>query len=265
MPSAMAATNTRRRGESVARFSSAGPGHSPHSPQPIPTSAAPTTSGASIAVLSGHTHLGANRGGRSFTRAKPMPLTTSAVAISTSRLASQAPRISRKPSTFSVRIMPETSSPQPNTKPQINPAIASMALASEPMTRDRDHRHRRRHEDRGRCERAGRDACYAADAVPGCATAAEPRAEPDQEPGGYDHRPVRRHLRLAERIAEEASGERRSDQAGDEGGAPAPVGGGGIDEAAEDAADAGDAAGRQHQHQSGEPDQRAAGRTRYPP
>ena len=41
------------RGESVARFSSAGPGHSPTRPQPRPNRIEPTTSGRSIAVAEG--------------------------------------------------------------------------------------------------------------------------------------------------------------------------------------------------------------------
>ena len=38
MPAAMATTNTSTSGDSVARLSSAGPGHKPTRPQPIPNS-----------------------------------------------------------------------------------------------------------------------------------------------------------------------------------------------------------------------------------
>ena len=53
MPIAMAMTKTITPGDSVARFAIAGPGHKPTRPQPMPNSAAPMSSGRSIAVAVG--------------------------------------------------------------------------------------------------------------------------------------------------------------------------------------------------------------------
>ncbi len=128
MPAAMATTKTITRGDSVARFSSAGPGHRPERPQPTPNSAEPITSGRSMSVLVGHELCAASSGrSRRFASAKPAPATTSAAAITTARLGSQAPKMSRKASTFAGCIIPEISRPQPKTNPEISAATISMA------------------------------------------------------------------------------------------------------------------------------------------
>ena len=64
MPAAIAITNTMTRGESVARFSKAGPGHNPTRPQPAPNNAEPITSSRSISVLLGQCIRGDIRAGR---------------------------------------------------------------------------------------------------------------------------------------------------------------------------------------------------------
>ena len=53
-PAIIASTNTMTSGDRLARFSSAGPGHRPTRPQPMPNSTEPTTSGRSMSVRVGH-------------------------------------------------------------------------------------------------------------------------------------------------------------------------------------------------------------------
>jgi hypothetical protein len=116
------------RGDSVARFSNAGPGHNPTRPQPIPNSTDPITSGRSIPIFAGQTLCAARIGrSRRFANLKPGTETTSAAIMTTARLGSQAPKMSRKASTFAGCTISEISKPQPNINPQIKAAMTSMA------------------------------------------------------------------------------------------------------------------------------------------
>jgi NAD(P)-dependent dehydrogenase (short-subunit alcohol dehydrogenase family) len=62
MPAIIAATNAKTCGDSVARFSIAGPGHRPVRPQPTPNSAAPATRLRSTTPSAGQKLLSANNG-----------------------------------------------------------------------------------------------------------------------------------------------------------------------------------------------------------
>ena len=127
MPAAIAATNTDTSGDSVARLSSAGPGHNPTSPQPIPNSADPTTSGRSISSLVGQKFRTASSGcERPFASMNPGTDTARAATITTARLGSQVPKISRKPKTFVGCTIPEISRPAPKIKPHSKDAITGM-------------------------------------------------------------------------------------------------------------------------------------------
>jgi hypothetical protein len=78
--------------------------------------------------LLGHRFSAAKSGcPRRRANAKPAAETASAAAITTARLGSQLPKMSRKASTFAGCIMPEINRPQPKTNPQINAAMAAMA------------------------------------------------------------------------------------------------------------------------------------------
>src|ERR1700730_5108780 len=55
IPAAIATTKAITRGDSVARFSNAGPGHKPKTPQPEQNSNDPITSGRSMPILGGQT------------------------------------------------------------------------------------------------------------------------------------------------------------------------------------------------------------------
>jgi hypothetical protein len=90
------------------------------------------------------------------------------------------------------------------------------------------------------------------------ASAAEPCTESDEKAAGDDCDEARGHLRLRHRIADERSSKRSRDEAGNERRAPGAVARLRVDEAVENAADAGDAAGEQHQQDGRKPDQRAA-------
>ena len=87
--------------------------------------------------------------------------------------------------------------------------------------------------------------------------------KPTSRPATTITSPAGRHLRAAgsdSRASAEPIG--ASDEPGDEGEAPAPSPPCRLQAAAEDAADAGDASGQQHQQRGGKPDQRAADRGR---
>jgi hypothetical protein len=128
MPAAIATTKTMMPGDSVARLSKAGPGHSPTRPHPIPNSAAPATSGRSIPDLPGQKYCPANQGcaPRSASM-KPGTDTASAAAITTARLGSHAPKMSRKPKTLVGCTMPEIRRPAPKIRPHNKGAMIHMA------------------------------------------------------------------------------------------------------------------------------------------
>src|SRR5580700_1983486 len=191
-----------------------------------------------------------------------MPVTTRPAAMTTIRLGSQVPlgmpNTSRKPKTLVVCTMREITRPAPKMKPQRRLASAGMALASDNVMRHRDDDDRRDHEYDRRRDRARRQPRNTADAVAGGAAVAEPGAEADQEAGDRDRDHAARHLRHRHRVAEQRRANGRRDQAGDEGQPPEPIVGARIEQPAGNAADAGNAAGEQHQQHGGKPDQRAA-------
>jgi hypothetical protein len=84
-------------------------------------------SGWSIWVLVGQTLSAVRRGRvRRFASMKPGIDTVSAAIITTARLGSHAPKISRKAKTFVGWTIPEISRPVPNTNPHNNDAIIGM-------------------------------------------------------------------------------------------------------------------------------------------
>src|SRR5271166_901322 len=179
----MATTKATTRGDKVARLAMAGPGHRPTRPQPTPNRTAPAMSGRSRAVLLGHALAAASTGfSRRRATANPGAATASAPIITKASVGSQVPEgmpsTSRKPSTLVGWVMPEMVRPKPKIRPQASAArTTGMASASQPMARERDDRHRGRHEYQGGDDRAGRQARHAAHPMAGRAAAAEPGAE----------------------------------------------------------------------------------------
>src|ERR1700681_4521821 len=222
IPAAIAATKTKTPGDSVARLSSAGPGQSPTSPQPTPNRAAPSTSGGSTCVLVGQKLCRANTGrGRRLASMKPGAAMASAAIITTARLGSQAPKISRKPRTLAGCTIPEISRPAPNTSPQNRGATIHMISASEQVTRDRNGHDCRRHKDDGGRDGAPGQPRYAANAMAGRAAAPEPRAEADQQSCRDNHGPARRQFGWRHPIADQARDDRQQNESRDESHAPA--------------------------------------------
>src|SRR5580698_7487080 len=156
MPMIIAATKTTIGAVKPARFTSAGPGQIPERPQPIPNSAEPTNSGASISLRDGHENLIANSGAlRRRASAKPAAATATAAAITKASVASHAPKTSRKPSTFSGSLMPEINSPSPKMRPQPKLAkISGMGLPSDKVANQRHRDERGTHEHQRRHDRA---------------------------------------------------------------------------------------------------------------
>src|SRR5436305_1444994 len=142
--------------------------------------------------------------------------------MTTRRLGSQAPKMSRKPKTFSGFAMPESNSPQPKTNPHARLARRTMSAAQHVPEKTHDE-HRRCHEYRGGRDRAGREARDAAHAVAGGAAAAEPGAEADEQSGPDDQRITRRHFRSGEPVTRERAGNRRQDQPGEKRQPPAAI------------------------------------------
>ena len=85
---------------------------------------------------------------------KPGADTASAEIITTARLGSHAPKISRNAKTFVGLTIPEISRPAPNTNPDNKDATISMILASEDMTGYCDGYNRCQHKDDGRSDEA---------------------------------------------------------------------------------------------------------------
>ena len=131
----MATTNTTIGELRPARLTSAGPGQIPIRPQPIPNRTAPCTSGASMSLRDGQSVVAARTGApRRRAHAKPAAVTATAPAITNASVASQAPKMSRKPSTFSGSVMPEISRPAPKISPQAK--LATMSGIANLQTRD---------------------------------------------------------------------------------------------------------------------------------
>src|SRR5207248_1912701 len=194
---------------------------------------------------------------------KPGADTASAEIITTARLGSHAPKISRNAKTFVGMTIPEISRPAPNTNPDNKDAIISMILASEDMTGYCDGYNRCQHKDDGRSDGTNRQPSHATDAVAGGTAASQSGAETDQQAGRDDDGPACRQFGWWHPITHPACNQRRHNEPGDKGDAPILVFASEIQQAAEYAADAGDPAGQQHQQNRGKADQAAADRCRY--
>src|SRR6185437_239995 len=203
IPKIIAATNTMMGTLSPARLTMAGPGQIPTRPQPTPNSTAPVTSGASRSLRVGQRYFAASSGlPRRRASAKPIEATATAPAMTKASVASHAPKMSRKPSTFSGSVMPEISRPAPKTSPEKKLAmITGMASASEAVPRDRSGEDRGDHEDDCRRDRARRQPREAADAMARGAAIADAGAEADEQAGERDHGHVRCHPRRRQRRA----------------------------------------------------------------
>src|SRR5229473_3562058 len=191
---------------------------------------------------------------------KPGADTASAAIITTARLGSHAPKISRNAKTFVGLTIPEISRPAPNTNPDNKDAIIRMILASEDVTGYSNGYNRCQHKDDGRSDGANRQPCHATDAVAGDAAAPQPGAEADQQAGRDDDGPACRHFGWWHPITRPACNQRRQNEPRDKGDAPILVVASKIQQAAEYAADAGDAAGQEHQQDRGQADQAATDR-----
>src|SRR2546430_9845199 len=96
--------------------------------------------------------------------------------------------MSRKPSTFSGCVMPETSRPAPNISPQPKQAMmSSIALPSEAVTDDRHRDDGRTHEDGSRRNRACRKPREAAYPVARRAAIAHAAAKAAKQAGGRNY------------------------------------------------------------------------------
>ena len=122
----------RRRQEFVATGLQDFPMPDPDTARPGPnrfrTAPSRSPADASISVFLDQAARAASTGrSRRPASMKPGPVTRSAAAITTARLGSQSPKISRKASTFAGCSIPEINSPKPNSNPQINAATTTMA------------------------------------------------------------------------------------------------------------------------------------------
>src|SRR5512146_1457121 len=102
---------------------SAGPGQKPPSPHPTPKMAAPAISLASRSLRLGSAKLGANRGDGIFALQRyATKYTAIAPSMTKPKLASHAPKKSRKPITLIGRVIPEIPRPSANTVPETKDA-----------------------------------------------------------------------------------------------------------------------------------------------
>lgn len=119
IPISMAMTNRAIWGIPTERDATAGPGQKPPSPQPRPNIADPTIRGASIRRLVGTSKLSLRSGRRiRFITCTPRKATMTAPPRTNARLASQAPKMSRKPWTRTGFSIPDKDSPKPKTMPE---------------------------------------------------------------------------------------------------------------------------------------------------
>src|SRR5262249_42053701 len=108
------------------------------------------TNGAAMSRRSGQENFAAKRGAaQRRARAKPTDATATAPAMTKASVASHAPKMSRKPSTFSGWFMPEIRRPAPKIRPQTKLARIAGILASQSVADDCDGCERRDHEDDG--------------------------------------------------------------------------------------------------------------------
>src|SRR5687767_10388795 len=98
------------------------------------------------------------------------------------RLASQVPAISKKFRTFAGLTMPEMARPAPKIIPDTSAITICMAV-SQKMPGYEHNEKGNRHENAGRCERAGREAGQAADTMTAGATAADRCSRADYQSG----------------------------------------------------------------------------------
>src|SRR5438128_1993355 len=145
---------------------------------------------------------------------KPGADTASAEIITTARLGSHAPKISRNAKTFVGMTIPEISRPAPNTNPDNKDATISMILASEDMTGYCDGYNRCQHKDDGRSDGTNRQPSHATDAVAGGTAASQSGAETDQQAGRDDDGPACRQFGWWHPIAHPACTQRRHNEPG---------------------------------------------------
>ena len=138
---------------------SAGPGHSPTSPQPRPNRIGPMTRGVSISVRVGSENVAAKRGEFCFKiNRKPTNVTATAPAITKAKDGSHCPKTSRNPITLPGLIMPETISPKPNKSPLRNMMSSLIRLSPNDAAHKPHGNNGCEHEDNGCNKRPGRKA-----------------------------------------------------------------------------------------------------------
>src|SRR5690606_11507405 len=217
MPASMAATNGRACTGVSTSDATAGPGHRPAMPQPMPNRAAPAIRRGSRSVRSGRANLSPNTGFvmRAWMR-QAAAMTRTAPPMTKASVGSQLPNRSRKPRTRCGSVMPDTVRPIPKRNPE---ATGGRSLRVRDMSGS-DKRHNEdgsdagRHEGGGRHDRALRQPADAAHAVAACAAAAHPGAEADQEAGSDQQGPAGEHRRLP--VGSETDRQRPEREADDE-------------------------------------------------
>jgi hypothetical protein len=130
--------------------------------------------------------------------------------------------------------------------------MASMRSASQDVVCDKDSDAAGRHEQTGRNDGSGGEACNATDAMTAGATAAESRAEADQHAADQDLRPriIPKNDRRAGKYLVKPG---RANQTEQEGDAPDDVALASSEQVAEDATDAGDSAFTSHSSAAAQP------------
>src|SRR5258708_243827 len=218
LPAIIAARKASPFAEPVPARTSAGPGQMPASPQPTPNTRLPK-----MTRLSMRRALGSSTGAPSSVRvlflisAKAPAPTATAPAMTSASEGSQAPAMSRKPSTFAGFAIPETRSPSPNTRPAAKEATVYMAWKTsgrDQVARDENGRESGSHERDGRRDRARRRPRDAAHAVAAGTASAVAGADSHQQSRCHQRGGTRVDPDLRQR-GEDAPGERRGNQARD--------------------------------------------------
>ena len=109
----------------------AGPGHKPAKPQPIPKRADPIMRSRLISELGGAGNLSQNNGFRPCEYFQAKNIGTIAPPITNASVGSQSPNTSSHPCTFEVSVIPENKSPIPKRDPEIKAVKTLIRLYSK--------------------------------------------------------------------------------------------------------------------------------------
>jgi hypothetical protein len=109
----------------------AGPGHKPAKPQPIPKRADPIMRSRLISELGGAGNSSPNNGFRPCEYFQAKNIGTIAPPITNASVGSQSPNTSSHPCTFEVSVIPENKSPIPKRDPEIKAVKTLIRLYSK--------------------------------------------------------------------------------------------------------------------------------------